>query len=127
VMSCGGLPAKTSCSFTTPVQVPGTFDVKTTLTIATTASHQAAVTTHLAAVYAVFLLPMLGLVLTGSRQRGGVLCLMLLALILLPACGGGGSSPPQIVSGTAPGSYTVTVTAATSGFTHSSPVTLVVK
>jgi hypothetical protein len=128
VMSCSGLPSKSSCSFSPPKPVNGTFDVKTTLTLSTTAPHQAALGQNLRAFYALVLLLLFGGVAAGRRASPCLSSrLAIVALLLLLTACGGGSSPPQIIPGTPPGTYTITVTAATSAFSHSANVTLVVQ
>jgi hypothetical protein len=74
--------------------------------------------------------------LTRRRQKRARACAsalsplaaVLMCLVFLAGCGGGGPAPPPPPSGgTPPGTYTLTVTAASGSLTHSTTVTLIVK
>jgi hypothetical protein len=144
-LSCSGAPVISLCSFT-PNPVPSvntSAGAAVVLKISTTAS-SASPSPHPPALavftYALWLtLP--GLALLGTRSRRGkraklalpasLLGLFLLAL-LLPSCGGGGSNGGGgggggQQQGTAPGTYTITVTGTSGTLSHqASTVTLVV-
>jgi trimeric autotransporter adhesin len=135
--SCSGLPAESSCSFSSAsVTGSGT----TQLTVTTTGPHQSALrgasvsrnfnlwTTSLG-------LAVAGIFLAGvsSRRRRycGLFSLLVLAsLITLPGCGGGsggGGGGGVTDPGTPVGTYTVTVTAASGSLTHTASFQLVVQ
>ncbi len=133
-LSCSGLPAGTACSFSPVTPVTGTLDSNTTLTISTTAPHTAALHLGTMPVFA-SLLPVFGFIVAsfGSQRRRRIFVLGagLVMLLFAVGCGGGGgggtTQPPVSVPGTPAGTYTITVTAATTAFSHSAPLTLVVK
>jgi hypothetical protein len=103
-LSCGGLPAETTCTFTpTSVTLPADGNVNTTLTISTTALGQsrlragkiisgirwgAAQTLLLAACF-------LGLPLWRRKRHAGMVLSLLALLLLVPSCGGGGGGGPS--------------------------------
>jgi len=138
-LSCGSLPSKAVCHFTSASVTPGTTAATSTLTIATNGASSAHM--HLASgsrrtqiVVALFL-PIFGITLLGAatsrrkRRLYGllVLGLLLAGVILLPACGGssstgGGtcSTAPSVpanlaASSTTSSGTTLTWTASTAG------------
>jgi hypothetical protein len=131
-LTCSGLPAKTTCTFT-PTSIPaGSTPVDVALTITTTATTAALQQPR--AFYAMWLplsgLGAMGLVLVGTRKknRARLVTFTVLALawmaLSLSGCGGGKHTQP----GTPTGSFTVTATATSgTGVTHSSTFTLVVQ
>jgi pro-kumamolisin-like protein/Big-like domain-containing protein len=123
--SCSGLPSLATCSFS-PASVKGSG--KTTISISTTAPHSAALQ-HFGLwasgggllVGVVFF----GLPLQFPRKRFfALLAIACLATAVGCGGGGGGSSPP--VPGTPAGTYNVTVSATSSGLTHTTSFTLTV-
>jgi hypothetical protein len=133
-LTCGSLPAKTSCTFSPSAVTPGGNSAGSTLTISTTrSSAQAAVAgTFPTPLYGVLIqLPafaLLGILLAvpkgSGKKRVGIL--LALALVFLVGCGGTGIVPvPQ--NGTPTGTYTITVTGTSGGLQHSVPVSLTVQ
>ncbi len=131
-LACTGLPAASSCNFTSnPVSLQG--PGSSTLNITTTARPvvtpaASLLTRHF---YAIWLtipgLTLLGVGIGSGRRRRRVLgmfllCGMLAMLLLLPACSSKSTQAP--VSGTPPGNYTITVTATSGTDTKSQTITL---
>ena len=136
-LSCANVPAKTNCAFS-PTQVSaGTGQTAVQLNISTTAATVAA-RKHTNLLYA-FWLPLmafsyLSVKLPRSRRK---ILLPVVLLVFLPhlGCGGGGlqgnsngnegggTSQP----GTTPGTYIITVTAASGSVSHSGTVSLTVQ
>jgi uncharacterized repeat protein (TIGR01451 family) len=137
-LSCSsGLPTGASCTFTTtPLTIPSTSAVTSTLILNTTA--RVTTTTELrryvGPLYAT-LLPVCGLAILGfglgSRARGRRTLSVLLFLtvigltMFLPACSG--SKTTTTTTGTPAGTYIITVSGASGGTTHPSVITLVVQ
>jgi hypothetical protein len=129
--SCAGLPRESTCSFN-PASV--TSSGSTTLTISTTAAHNARLegpagwTTGLGATLA-------GIFLLGkkSRRRNRSRFLSLIAvacLITIASCGGGsggGGGGGNKDSGTPAGTSTVTVTATSGTLTHTTALTVTIQ
>jgi subtilase family serine protease len=140
-LSCSGLPAETSCSFspTSPTAGSGTYLTITTTAPRTASLHQGQ--PPLPGWWRTSTALLLGgvLLFTGARrkQRYWYVALSLLLASLLIAgvgCGGGGSSAGSggatqastADPGTPTGTYTVTVTATSRALTHSTTFTLTV-
>ena len=132
--TCSGLPAKASCSFSPNPVLPGSVPTDVVMTITTTASTTAALERP-RTLYAAWLgftsLGFVGLVLMGGRRKirgkAGILGFLAVTVVLLAiGCGGRSVQPPTTVSGTPQGTSTITVTGATTGFTHSTTFTLTV-
>jgi hypothetical protein len=146
-LSCAGAPTISLCTFTPNPATPGSnvTGVQVALKISTTASsasfspQRPNVPGRPIFTYALWLvLPMLALLSSNRRRRkfvalpASLLGLFLLAL-LLASCGGGGSNGGSggggggQQQGTAPGTYTITVTGTSGTLTHTAPtITLVV-
>ena len=142
-LSCGGKPLKAACNFSTLSVTPGSTAVTSNLTISTNGSTGNALLTppmgHRSVFYAM-LLPICGFAFLGAgfgdrnKKYLGIiaLTLTLALLIVLPACGGGSSGGGGGGGGgggsnnTAPGTYSLTVSGAAGGVTHSAPLTLTV-
>jgi hypothetical protein len=122
-LSCAGLPANTTCTFS-----PATFDQgqgTSKLVIQTSAPHKAAAASG-------SVLGMLILLLLPRRRRSFLArcCVVLLAALCISMGIAGCGSAAPITGGTPPGTYKVAVTATTQGaapLTHSATVTLTVK
>lgn len=136
-LSCGGLPSKAVCHFSSASVTPGSSAVTSSLTIATNGASSASMLaprTNLMRVYAAMLLPVFGFVIFGAtpsrrRKLGGWLAMgvILMALTVLPACGGGsGGGGGGGGGGTTPGNYNITVSGAGGGVNHSAALTLTV-
>ncbi len=139
-LSCSGSPALTTCSLSPNTATPGGSPATSTLSISTTASRAEVVPLAepseghpIPAIWMQQGLGLFGIILLGSKTRSrklrGIILMVLMtaALWLMSACAGGTgiTTPPQ--SGTTPGTYTITVSAASGALTHSLPITLIVK
>lgn len=130
-LSCTGAPAASTCSLS-----PASLDVPThntfVVTVATTArvsGTQSTPGSSSALVPPLLWTALALLCFFGSASRRRLrfaFALILLAMAIMPACGGGsgGTNPPP--HGTAPGTYTLTVTATYGSVTRSTNLTLVV-
>jgi hypothetical protein len=138
-MSCAGAPALTTCSLSPTKVTPGgnpatvTLSISTTAAVAQAANFGSTQDRPIAIWIQLQAVGLFGIILVGSRARSRKLRVIILlglvsgALILMSGCAGGTGivSPPQ--SGTAPGTYTITVAGASGALRHSLPVTLIVK
>ncbi|HZI58028.1 MAG TPA: Ig-like domain repeat protein, partial [Verrucomicrobiae bacterium] len=130
--SCSGLPAASSCTFSPASVTPGGSPASTTLTLNTTApqSTAAPVARLHPGTFAWQIGIVFGLLLAGNvrargkaRHRWSVFA-GLAFMLLTVSCGGGGTTKNPVI-GTPPGTSTVTVSA-TSGVSHTAPLTLTV-
>jgi Beta-propeller repeat/Abnormal spindle-like microcephaly-assoc'd, ASPM-SPD-2-Hydin len=137
-LTCTGLPAQTSCSLSPNAVTPGGSAASSTLSIITTATVAEAEPirkSQSAPVYAVWIqlqaIGLLGIMFAMpkrlSRKTRALVTLFLVsgALIFMFGCGGTGIVPPP-QTGTAPGTYSITVTGTSGHLQHSLPLTLVV-
>ena len=126
VLSCAGLPANTTCSFSPSSLTNG--QGTTSLTIQTTAPHQVAAS-YLTLPGALLLLVLFVPWMRGRRTLARWTALLLAAALGMTLAGCASTNP--IAGGTAPGTYQIAVTATTEGsttpLTHSAVVTLTVK
>jgi hypothetical protein len=132
--SCSGLPAASSCTFSPASVTPNGGPVSTTLTLNTTAPQSATVPAARLrpGTLAWSLGIVVGLLLPGNfqtmgkaRRRGRVLAGLAFMLFITSCGGGGGGSVTNPVTGTPPGTSTITVMA-TSAVSHTAPLTLTV-
>jgi hypothetical protein len=135
--TCSGLPAKASCTFAPNPVSAGSAPTDVVLTITTTATTRSAMP-GLRLFYASWLgfpgMGLIGVVVLGARQKSrrktGILAtfslmLVVMTMLMTISCGGG-SIGSTAVSGTPPGTSTVTVTGKTTNFTHSTTLRLTV-
>jgi uncharacterized repeat protein (TIGR01451 family) len=142
-MSCSGLPAASTCTFT-PEPVPaGVGGVGVTLTINTTARTAAVIDLRTGPRNYRPLFPLLFLITAilaaislrhrlaqGRRLKPALAVAGLLLLAALSGCGGGGGGGSTIVQnpqGTPAGTYSITINAVSPNANASTPATLIVK
>jgi len=140
-LACSGLPALSSCSFSSTSVTPGSGPATSTLTISTTAPSSVFPLGKPRSPSAPLLLLGLGLLLTlavagvlrsksrrklAFRLASWALVLFLIGAVVSCGGGGGGDGAPQR-PGTPAGSYSVTVTGTSNQLQHSTTVTLSVQ
>jgi hypothetical protein len=129
--SCSGLPAASSCTFSPASITPNGGVASTTLTVTTTAPQSAVVPVARLhpGTFAWSAGIIFGLLLVGNLRsksaRGRFLLAGLPLLLFIASCGGGGAPVKIPIIGTPAGTSIITVTA-TSGTTHTAPLTLTV-
>ncbi|MFB3916337.1 MAG: alkaline phosphatase family protein [Terriglobales bacterium] len=155
-LSCTGVPADASCEFSTPLANAGDTSLTANLTVTTTARTTAfASGVQRGTWYLTLIFPLFGYALLPGRrrQRGRMLrgrwrrhlrvialCFVLAVMVgALVSCGGvpgggvksggapGSDGSPPAPTGTAAGTYTIQLTAATDAFTRTANVGLVVQ
>ena len=134
-LSCTGLPTGAGCNFTAASLTPTRTAATTSLTITTTGA--AAAMNGSSKIFYAMWLPIVGLSLVGMRfsstesRRKRLLGFLLLGLVmallfLLPACGSSSTGVKGCTGCTPAGSYTITVSGAAGGATHTAPFKLTV-
>jgi len=134
-LSCTGLPTGAGCNFTAASLTPTSNAATTSLTITTTGA--AAAMNGSSKIFYAMWLPIVGLSLVGMRfsstesRRKRLLGFLLLGLVmallfLLPACGSSSTGVKGCTGCTPAGSYTITVSGAAGGATHTAPFKLTV-
>lgn len=138
-LSCGGVPANSTCSISSSSVTPGAGGATVTLVVATTAPTAMATPpyTRDRVEYAMWTqIPSLGLCaifLMGSKRRRKRFSMLIIvglvvpALLFLSACAGGTGIVSTGGSGTTPGTYTFKVTGTSGGLQHTLPLTLTVQ
>ena len=128
-LSCSGLPANASCSFSPGSAGTGISNVLMTINTATTTAKNR----RAPAVWAMLMMPAFGFVLlpaAGVRRRRLLFALALAVVLALPGCGGNvaSSTPthPPTSSATA-ATYSVRVTAQGGGFQGQTTLTLTIR
>jgi len=138
-LSCGGAPAKTTCSLSTTSVTPGSSSAVVTVTVNTTANAAELAMSRPGESHSIYALWMqlpgfglVGLTLIGTNRRAKrfavliKLFLLVGALLFMSACAGGTGIAPQH-QGTTPGTYTINVSGTSGPLQHSVPLTLTVQ
>jgi uncharacterized repeat protein (TIGR01451 family) len=134
-LGCTGLPTAAQCIFTTQsvtLQGPGSSTLNiTTVARPVVTPGASLLTRHFYAIWWMFPgMTLLGVGVGGNRRRRCIALIFVLSvtfalLLFLPGCSGGRATQAP-VSGTPPGTYTITVTATSGSDTKSQTITLFV-
>jgi hypothetical protein len=137
-LSCGSLPSKAVCHFTSASVTPTSSAMTSSLTIATNGASSSSLlspdTSRMLKMFYALFLPIGGVVLLGAGNNARrkrlfgflLLGIILTGLVVLPACGGGGGGGGGGGNNTPPGTYNLTVAGQAGGATHSAPLTFTV-
>lgn len=138
-LSCSGLPAHATCSFSPSTVTPGASKATTTLTISTTdsvADNSPVIPARQKPINSLWMqvqgLGVVGMVLANSKKRSKkaailiLLVLLVLGMLCMSGCAGGTGIAPQNQQ-SSPHSYTVTVIGTSGTLQHSVPVTLTIE
>jgi len=139
-LTCSGLPAQASCSFSPSAVTPGANAAASTLSITTAASVADALPVHSSrssSLFAVWMplqgLGLFGMMLAAPRCNKrklrvlAVLALLVVLLICMTGCAGGTGIAPLNQNQTTAGTYNVTITGASGNLQHSMQLTLIVQ
>jgi hypothetical protein len=134
-MGCSSLARGMGCTFSPNSVTPGTSSAQLHLTISTTASSEIFLhesvrpSPFLPTSIIVIVISTLCLIIYYSNRFKiiGVLCFILAGMSLLFSCGGGSGAGVASTSGTAPGSYVITVTGTSGTLVHSQSINLSVQ
>src|SRR5579863_4008278 len=135
-LGCNGAPAQTNCKLSSSSVTPGSNAASVSVTITTTGNSSAALfpgsqKNFVAVWMQVQGFGLFGLMIGGLKrwkkklQPAIAIAVLMGGLLFLAACAGGTGVASQ--SGTAPGTYTITVTGASGTLQHSLPLTLTVQ
>jgi len=137
-LNCTGAPSLTTCKVSPNAVTPNGSAATSTLTITTTPSVAQAVlhrSSRDQMIYVIWMpgIGLFGMILVGSRARSRkirviiLLSLMTAGLVLMIGCAGGTGVTTPPPTGTAPGTYTITVTGTAGTLQHSLPLILTVQ
>jgi hypothetical protein len=139
-VSCSGAPSEANCTLSQQsVPLSANSSAKVHVTVSTTAASSGSLslvtfsppsysTTFIIFAFSIILVCALNWVALGSKRRFVRVLPGVAYFFVLAGCGGGsGSTGPPPVSGTPPGTYTLTLTMVSGSFTHTSTLTLIVQ
>jgi hypothetical protein len=143
-LTCTGAPAMATCSFSPAAIAAGSSSVAVTVSVSTTAAVSSASILrggHIPPTLAAWMIQVPGFLIFGVLSMGSkrrkiawhyaLLTLVIGLALFATACAGGVSTiaktVPPVEGGTAPGTYTLLVTASSGSVNHTMPLTLTVQ